>query len=178
MNNVVWVSGVQQTDSVQHIHVSTFQKFQKIGVCVCVVCVCYTCVYVCVTGDIRGHKLVASWYVLPRIVCLKLKTAFGNRRSHIQIQASSSLWNLDESAARATSSRGRNLLHSVAAVSLPWHVLTSLPQFPPRGFRVPACKHTCAPLPKCLMSWPLQAFGLEVVLYSPVLCNLLRPRRG
>ena len=57
MNNVVWLSGVQQTDSVKHIHVSIFQK---IGVCVCVCCMC---VYVCVTDDIRGHKLVASWYM-------------------------------------------------------------------------------------------------------------------
>ena len=46
--------------------------------------------------------------------------------------------------------------------------------FPPRGFRVPACVYTCPPLPKCLM----QAFGLEIVLYSPVLCDLLCPRRG
>lgn len=129
------------------------------------------CVYVCVTADIRGHKLVVSWYVLPRTVCLKLKTPFGNRRLHIQIQAFNFFGNLDESVARATSPRGRNLLRSVADVSLLWHVLASLRQFPPWGFCVPACMYTCLPLPKCLM----QAFGLEIVLYSPVLCDRLCP---
>lgn len=142
------------------------------------VCVLYVCLYVCAIDDIRGHKLVASWCVLPHTVCLKLKTAFGNRQLHMQVQASSFFWNLDESAARATSPRGRNLLRSVAAVSLPWRVLGRLPQFPPWGFRVPACVYTCPPLPKRLTSWPLQAFGLEIVLYSPVLCDLLCHRQG
>ena len=70
------------------------------------VCVLYVCLYVCAIDDKRGHKLVVSWCVLPHTVCLKLKTAFGNRRLHMQVQASSFFWNLDESAARATSPRG------------------------------------------------------------------------
>lgn len=98
----MWVSGGQQTDSVRHIQYPPKALEERLGY----VCVLYLCLCVCAIDDIRGHELVASWYVLPHTVRLKLKTAFGNRRLHMQVQASSFFWNLDESAARATSPRG------------------------------------------------------------------------
>lgn len=112
--------------------------------------------------------------VLPLRVCLKTWDSIGNGQFHIKIQTSSFFWKLGRASGTGpTSPCSRDLLWSVAAVSLPQARACQSAAVPatllpwPRGH-----VHLLASL-MYLTSWPLQPFDLERILHSPTFCDLL-----